>query len=145
MSRKFLTLTASAAMMAGAALTGATAIAGLWPDAAMHAQGVDAAVPHSATDLPSPAVMEYDVLHGLPVYDVESDPVGTVAEVRVDPNGRVTGAIVEIGGFLGFGGERVDLGLDQMAMRGLDSDASDTAVQLLVSDAELDRLPRFDG
>lgn len=141
MPRKFLTLAASAALMAGAALTGATAVAGLWTDAGAQSRSAT----HVATDLPSPVVVDYDQLHGLPVFDEQSDPVGTVAEVRVGPDGSVTGAIVEVGGFLGLGARRVDLGVDQMAMRGLDSETRDPAVQLLVSDAELDQLPRFEG
>lgn len=141
MPRKFLTLSASAAIMAGVVLTGATAVAGLWADTEMS---TTTAI-HAATDLPSPAVVDFDVLHGLPVFDEQSDTVGTVAEVRVGPDGRVTGAIVEIGGFLGLGAHRVDLGLDQLAMRGLDGETRDPAVQLLVSNAELDRLPRFEG
>lgn len=141
MPRKFLTLSASAAIMAGVVLTGATAVAGLWAD---NEISTPTAI-HAATDLPSPAVVDFDVLHGLPVFDEQSDTVGTVAEVRVGPDGRVTGAIVEIGGFLGLGAHRVDLGLDQLAMRGLDGETRDPAVQLLVSNAELDRLPRFEG
>ncbi|WP_435310384.1 PRC-barrel domain-containing protein [Primorskyibacter sedentarius] len=141
MPSKFQTLTASGAFMAAAALTGATAIAGLWSDSPVDALSSSQAT----TELPSPAIMDYDELHGLPIYDAEADPIGTVAEVRVGPDGQVTGAIAEIGSFLGFGGRLIDLDLHQMGMRGVNSDAADPAVQLLVSNAELEQLPRFDG
>jgi sporulation protein YlmC with PRC-barrel domain len=143
MPRKIQTLSATAAIMAAATLTGAS---GFIENVSDGSTGPTmTAQVESGRDLLSPAVMAYDTLHGLPVYDAHADPVGTVAEVRVDADGRVSGAIVEISGFLGIGGHRVDLALDDLAMRGLNREDKDLSVQLLLSHAELDRMPRFDG
>jgi len=49
---------------------------------------------------------------GRPVYGPDKQKIGTISNVLVDISGRVTGFVVEVGGFLGIGAKEVAISFE---------------------------------
>lgn len=56
-------------------------------------------------------------LIGTNVKNNQGDTVGEVEDLLVDKDGRVTHAILSVGGFLGVGDKRVEVPLDEMQIQ----------------------------
>jgi sporulation protein YlmC with PRC-barrel domain len=53
-------------------------------------------------------------LIGVNVYNEQNEKVGAIDELIVDSNGRVAGAVVGVGGFLGMGEHEIMLSMDKL-------------------------------
>jgi sporulation protein YlmC with PRC-barrel domain len=53
-------------------------------------------------------------LIGSTVYDVQNQDIGSVKDVIVNPDGRVTAVVVDVGAFLGMGGKNVAVALNDL-------------------------------
>lgn len=53
-------------------------------------------------------------LIGVNVYNEQNEKVGSIDELIIDPNGRVAGAVVGVGGFLGMGEHDILLTMDKL-------------------------------
>ena len=51
---------------------------------------------------------------GRPVYGPDKQKVGTISNLLVDISGRVTGLVLDVGGFLGIGAKEVAIGFETM-------------------------------
>jgi sporulation protein YlmC with PRC-barrel domain len=85
------------------------------------AQIPSAVAPPAATEAPSqpnPDIAtspdsksaDSEALTGLPIYSSDGKKIGSVTAFRLDANGRVQALQAEIGGFLGFGSKKVEIG-----------------------------------
>jgi sporulation protein YlmC with PRC-barrel domain len=53
-------------------------------------------------------------LIGSTVYDVQNQNIGSVKDVIVNPNGRVSAIVIDVGAFLGIGGKNVAVALNDI-------------------------------
>jgi sporulation protein YlmC with PRC-barrel domain len=53
-------------------------------------------------------------LTGLAVYNLQGQDLGTISDLLVDPQGRVTTAVLSVGGFLGIGGRLVGVPFERL-------------------------------
>jgi len=53
-------------------------------------------------------------MSGVNVYNEANDKVGEIADVIINSQGRVKGAVVEVGGFLGMGTHYVLIAMDSL-------------------------------
>jgi sporulation protein YlmC with PRC-barrel domain len=72
-----------------------------------------AAAPHIEIVLGS---MTVDELIGMDVVDAEGESVGSVVDLLLTADDAVDRAIIDVGGFLGFGSKLVALGLDRLTI-----------------------------
>lgn len=77
---------------------------------------------------------------GLSVVNNANDSVGKIGEVLLDPSGKVSGVIVDVGGFLGIGTHPVKLGWNQIKL--VNQDGTLRAVVNLSKDA-LKQMPEY--
>ena len=114
--KRFVTMTAIAAAMAIPATGGfaQTATAPAAPHAASPAATTPAA-PHAAAPAATTQAtrhmatneMRASKLIGSAVYDSADQKIGSVADLIVDRDGKVTDAVISVGGFLGAGDKHV--------------------------------------
>lgn len=90
----------------------------------------------AVTDAPAPAMMvpegytalkfedvTADELKGVDIYDANGSSVAEVADLVIDPEGKVTGVVTDVGGFLGIGEHRISLSPEQITFyRNADKD-----------------------
>jgi sporulation protein YlmC with PRC-barrel domain len=62
------------------------------------------------------SMMKEEDLIGKRVYGKADEDVGEISAVSMDASGKITGAIVDVGGFLGIGEKKVALGADQLTV-----------------------------
>jgi sporulation protein YlmC with PRC-barrel domain len=77
---------------------------------------------------------------GLSVVNNANDSIGKVSEVLLDKSGKVSGVVVDVGGFLGIGTHPVKLGWNQIKL--VDQDGSLRAVVNMDKDA-LKQMPEY--
>lgn len=53
---------------------------------------------------------------GSSVYDVQNQNIGSVKDIVLDANGRVTAVVLDVGSFLGVGGKYVAVALNDLKM-----------------------------
>lgn len=56
-----------------------------------------------------------DELRGTGVYGIDDEPIGSISDVVLTPDGAVDALIVDVGGFLGLGAKPVAVGFDNLA------------------------------
>jgi sporulation protein YlmC with PRC-barrel domain len=56
-------------------------------------------------------------LTGAPVYDTKDEWIGEVSEILLTDNGKVKGAVLDVGGFLGIGEKRVETDLSSLTIK----------------------------
>jgi sporulation protein YlmC with PRC-barrel domain len=64
-----------------------------------------------------------DELRGTGVYGIDDEPIGTISDVVLTPEGAIDALIVDVGGFLGLGAKPVAVGFDKLSFS---SDTSGT-------------------
>ncbi|WP_161555949.1 PRC-barrel domain-containing protein [Mangrovicoccus ximenensis] len=135
--------TGEAAQDAGNAVAGAVAAAG----EEMQEAGQNMA---AATD-PQEGYVTADVgdvttdqLTGARVYDLNDKRIGEVHEVSMSTDGQVDKAIVDVGGFLGLGEKRVELGFDKMNIEKLEG-GDELRIQVNATKDELMEMPEYEG
>ena len=94
-----------------------------------------ASEPYGETVLGSMTVEE---LIGMNVVDVEGESVGSVADLLLTADDAVDRAIIDVGGFLGFGSKPVAIGLDRLTIA-----EGDGEVVVDVTREELEAMPEW--
>ena len=85
-----------------------------------------------------------DDLTGARVYDENDEWIGEVGELVVTEEGRITEAVVDVGGFLGMGEKPVALNIDEVDIL-RQADGNEVRVYVTMTKDELEGLPRYDG
>ncbi|WP_138469392.1 PRC-barrel domain-containing protein [Poseidonocella sp. HB161398] len=134
-----------AADRAGDALAGAATSAG----AAVEDAGED--MQQAGTDAGSADYVTADIgdvtteqLTGARVYDLNDKRIGEVHEVAMTADGQPGKAIVDVGGFLGIGEKRVELGFDQMNIEKLNG-GDELRIQVNATEEQLKEMPEYEG
>ena len=83
--------------------------------------------------------MSADDLIGMSVVDSDGESVGKVSDLIIGSDDVVNHAIVEVGGFLGFGAKTTAIDLEHATF-----DQSKGEVTLDISRAEIDAMPEYD-
>lgn len=83
-------------------------------------------------------------LTGANVYTAEDADVGTVSELVLDDQGKVTQVIVDVGGFLGIGAKPVALTMTELEILQQD-DGDDIRAYTTMTREELEALPEYEG
>ncbi|SDB33410.1 PRC-barrel domain-containing protein [Desulfonatronum thiosulfatophilum] len=96
---------------------------------------------HEGFSRVSPRTMTADDLQNADVYDVNNENIANVDEVLISPEGEVEGVVVNVGGFLGFGGRSVALDIDQIDIQ-RDGD-DDLRVYIPMTEQELRNQPEY--
>lgn len=91
-----------------------------------------------------PEVITSETLTGAEVYDPSDAHVGEVSELLLDTDGKVTDAVVDVGGFLGIGEKPVALPLSEIEILQR-QDTSQLRIFVSMTKEELEALPAYEG
>lgn len=83
-------------------------------------------------------------LTGAPVYDANDEWIGEVGELLVSADGKLTDAVIDVGGFLGIGEKPVALEIDKVDILRQDG-GDEVRVYVPMSKDELEAMPEFEG
>lgn len=72
-------------------------------------------------------------IEGASVYDANDRIVGRVGQVLVEPDGKVSGAVVDVGGFLGIGARPVMISFGEMQIL---ANADRSEMRIFIGDTE---------
>jgi len=85
-----------------------------------------------------------EALDGARVYDANDKWVGEISELLLDDSGKITDAVVDVGGFLGIGEKPVALQLSDLKI--LKQDETDSVrVYTAMAEEELEAMPEFEA
>ena len=90
------------------------------------------------------AELTADRLQGATVYDVQDEVVGEISKLVLEPDGRITEAVVDVGGFLGVGEYSVALSFDEMQVVNRAEDG-DIRVYIDTTREALEQRPQYQG
>ncbi|MBL8563309.1 MAG: PRC-barrel domain-containing protein [Gemmobacter sp.] len=90
------------------------------------------------------AVMTAEDLVGKRVYGPGNEDVGEVSAVALGTDGKITGAVVDVGGFLGIGEKSVALSADMLRLAP-DADGERSVLRVSATEAQLKALPAHEG
>ena len=82
--------------------------------------------------------MSADTLIGMSVIDSDGESVGEISDLIIGQDDVVNSAIVEVGGFLGFGAKTTAIDLGHVTV-----DESKSEVTLDISRADIDEMPEY--
>jgi hypothetical protein len=88
------------------------ALAAMLAAAALAALAQTAATGGGAQTLPGS--LHFTDLHGAAVYDAQHRKIGPIEEVVFERNGRIAAVVLDVGSFLGIGGKRVAITLNEL-------------------------------
>lgn len=128
----------TAAPGATATTPGATATK---PDVAVGTGTIMA--PEGYTAVPDFAAVTAEELKGVKVNGPEGDSIGEVADIELGADGKATGLIADIGGFLGLGEHRVKLSMEQVSVFS-NADGDMVAVSDLTEE-QLKAMPKYEA
>lgn len=94
-------------------------------------------------DVADHADLNADMLTGAPVYDVNDERIGEVSELLITEDGKITDAVIDVGGFLGIGEKPVKLSLAEVDILRTD-DGTDVRVYLSRTKEELEAMPTYE-
>ncbi len=83
-----------------------------------------------------------DRLIGADVYDTNGENIGSVDDVLVDDEDRISDVLVDVGGFLGIGAHTVRMPLED-ARIGWSESNDDVRVQVMMTAEELEAMPEY--
>ncbi len=106
-----------------------------WQRPAMQADGY--------TDVPADQVTA-DTLTGATVYGPDNQSIGNVDDLIVGSDGKVTDAIIDVGGFLGMGSHRVKVSFDEMQIM-QDANGGDVRVNVSATQDQLEARPEYNS
>lgn len=132
----FLVMQADRATLEGApawqtSMTDGAAVNGTMTDANTSREGYTAV---AATEITS------DMLDGATVMDRQDASVGTVSNLVIGADGKISDVIVDVGGFLGLGSKPVSLKLDQLEIL-RQTDGDDLRIYVGATKEELEAMP----
>lgn len=83
-------------------------------------------------------------LESATVYGRGDEKIGSISELIIGANGKITDAVVDVGGFLGMGARSVSMPFaDFTVLR--ESSGDDIRVHLETTKAKLEAMPRYEG
>ena len=82
-------------------------------------------------------------LDGARVYDANDEWVGEISELIVSEDGKITDAIIDIGGFLGIGEKPVAMKLTDLQILRQDG-GDDVRIYTAMAEADLEAMPEFE-
>jgi sporulation protein YlmC with PRC-barrel domain len=85
-----------------------------------------------------------DNLLGANVYDINDDNIGSVSDIVMGADGAAEYAVIDVGGFLGFGTHTVAIGFDEMQVLH-DDGWADLRVYVDVTQEELENMPEYEA
>ena len=88
--------------------------------------------------------MTAEQLEGARVYDAEDKWIGEVSQLELDGDGKVSDAVVNVGGFLGLGEKSVLLSFQEMNIQKL-TEGDEVRVYLDATKDQLMALPEYEG
>lgn len=101
-----------------AALSGAFLACALIAPAAMAQTAAPReAAPATTATAPATGQWRASKLIGVNVYNRDNEKLGEVTELIIEPSGRVAGAIIGVGGFLGVGQHDILVALDKLSFQ----------------------------
>ena len=97
---------------------------------------------NTAANQPAPqnalASMQRSSVVGKELYDHDGNPVASIQDVKMGPDGKIQAVEVDVGGFLGIGSRRVSVPADAIQVKGdrIESSWSTERIRDLPSDAK---------
>lgn len=88
--------------------------------------------------------MTADDLTGARVYGVGNEDVGEIGELILADDGKIDGAVIDVGGFLGMGEHHVKVDFDQLSIQ-RETNGSAVRVYIDASQESLEALPEYEG
>ena len=98
-------------VLAGALI--ATLSGAAFAEQTMNRTGAVTGRPEFMTTLPQNALLVSNI-HEQNVYDPQENKIGEVKDLMLDRSGKVTAAIISVGGFLGIGEKDVAVAFDEI-------------------------------
>ena len=83
-------------------------------------------------------------LDGATIYGQGDESIGTISELVLDPDGKVTQAVVDVGGFLGMGAHTVALDFAQLNVVH-NAETDEVRVYTNATKEELEQMPEYEG
>lgn len=78
------------------------------------------------------------------VYGHDDETIGSVSSLKVDTNGKITEAVIDVGGFLGIGAHSVLIPFEQLTvLRG--TNGSDVRIHMDTTKERLKSMPNHTG
>lgn len=78
------------------------------------------------------------------VYDRNDESIGSISSLKVDTDGKITDAVIDVGGFLGMGVHSVLLPFSQLTVL-RETNGSDIRVHLDTTQDKLKAMPHYAG
>lgn len=146
----FLVLNADRAVLEGAPVYGMAP--GMTDDTATDQAMTDTetmapAATATAADAPATiavAELTAEELQGAPVYDADNTWIGEVSELVLTPEGQVSEAVIDVGGFLGIGAKPVALDMESVTIA-REAGSDDLRLTVAMTKAELEAMPEHAG
>jgi hypothetical protein len=83
-------------------------------------------------------------LDGATIYGQGDETIGTISELVIDPSGKITQAVVDVGGFLGMGAHTVALDFEQLNVVH-NAETDEVRVYSSATKEELEQMPEHEG
>ncbi|AZQ67375.1 hypothetical protein EF888_09685 [Silicimonas algicola] len=83
-------------------------------------------------------------LTGARVYDGNDEWIGEVSELLLSDDGQISGAVVDVGGFLGLGEKPVELSMDELDIL-REQNGTNLLVYIPMTKEELEALPTYEN
>ena len=83
-------------------------------------------------------------VEGATVYGREDETIGSISSLNVGTDGKITGAVIDVGGFLGIGAHSVLLPFDQLTVL-REANGPDVRVHLDTTKDKLKAMPHHAG
>lgn len=104
----------------------------------------DPDIPREGYSVTNPDELTAEELTGARVYDAKDEWIGEVSELMIDDNGHMTGAVIDVGGFLGLGEKPVKMGIEDLSVQTTDN-GEDVRVFVDVTKDLLLEAPEYKG
>jgi len=83
-------------------------------------------------------------LESATVYGRNDETIGSISSLQVDHEGKITDAVIDVGGFLGLGAHSVQLPFSQLTVL-RETNGSDMRVHLDTTKEKLKAMPHYDS
>jgi hypothetical protein len=83
-------------------------------------------------------------LESATVYGRNDETIGSISSLQVDHDGKITDAVIDVGGFLGLGAHSVQLPFSQLTVL-RETNGSDMRVHLDTTKEKLKAMPHHDS
>lgn len=84
-----------------------------------------------------------DDVDGAKVYGRDDDSIGSISSLKLGPDGKLTHAVIDVGGFLGMGTHPVAVPFSSLAVL-RENDGSDVRVYLNATEEQLKAMPKYE-